>query len=284
MSKTVHDIQEVLAEDLRNEHFASCEGLLQKLDPRVKLLGAILLIIVAGWSRSIPALIFLAILPVALMWASSLPVWNLEKRIWGFIPLMTLLAAIPGIFSFFNPGLPILEVYHNPQGIAFWGLHISGPIYISKQGIMAAMFLFLRVGVSLSIGSLLILTTPVARLLKSIRVLRVPVLLVMTIEMSYRYVILLLGSSLEMYEARKMRTVGSMSAKTQRELAGSSMAALFARSMALSEEVYQSMAARGYTGEAVSIDPLAWRKLDIISLTIIIVLALVIVIGGAVFG
>jgi cobalt/nickel transport system permease protein len=284
LTKTVYDIQQVLAEDLRNEHFASRQGLLQRMDPRVKLLGAILLIIVAGWIRSIPALLFLSLLPVGLMWASALPVWKLEKRIWGLIPLITLIATIPGIFSFFNPGLPLLVVYHNPQGLAFWGLHLAGPIYISKQGVLAAIFLFLRVGVSLSIGTLLILTTPVARLLKSIRVLGVPVLLVMIIEMSYRYIILLLGSSLEMYEARKIRTVGTLSARTLRELAGSSIGALFNRSMALSEEVYQSMTARGYTGDAVSIEPLALQNLDIISLTIIIVLAIVMVFGGAVFG
>jgi len=48
-----------------------------------------------------------------------------------------------------------------------------------------------------------------------------------------------------------MRTVGKLSPQTQRAMVGSSVGALFARSMALSEEVYQAMTARGYNGESV---------------------------------
>jgi len=106
----------------------------------------------------------------------------------------------------------------------------------------------------------------------------------MIIEMSYRYLILLLGVSLEMFEARKMRTVGYLQGRVQRELVGSSIAALFGKSMALSDEVYQSMTARGYTGEAVAMESFNLERLDIASLTIIIVLAAAIVFGGALFG
>lgn len=283
ITRTMQQIQQILAEDLKTEKYAGQSGLLQRIDPRTKLISAIILILAAGLTRSLAALIALSLLSAVLLRLSSLPVWTLEKRIWGIIPLITLIAALPGIFSIFNPGTPLLMVNSDPEGFRILGLHMAGPIYISRQGVRAALFLFFRVGVSVSIGTLLVLTTPVADLLRSLTSLRIPGLFVMTIEMSYRYIILLLTSSLEMFEARKMRTAGNLPGRVQRELIGSSIAALFARSMALSEEVYQSMTARCYTGEAVSSRPLALRNLDIICLTIIIMLAVVIVIGGTLF-
>lgn len=284
LNKTVHGIQNILAEDLLSEQYASRPGLLQRIDPRIKVLGTLMLLIAAGFTRSLAALIILAVFPAILMRASLLPVGKLELRFWGIIPVITLLLALPGTLSVFNPGIPLLFITHDPQGITFLKLHMHGPIYISRQGVMAALFLFSRVGVSISLGGLLVLTTPVSLLLKSITVLGVPAFFVMIVEMSYRYIILLLTISLEMYEARKMRTVGYMSAHTQRDLLGSSIAALFGRSMALADEVYQSMTARCYTGQAVSSEPMVFHRLDFVSITIIIILAVAVAFGGAVFG
>jgi cobalt/nickel transport system permease protein len=117
---------------------------------------------------------------------------------------------------------------------------------------MAAFYLFLRDGLSLSIGVLLTITTPIASLLKSLRVMGIPAFMIMIIEMSYRYLVLLLNLSIEMFEARNLRTVGSLSLASQRAQVGSSFAALFARSMELADEVYLAMTARGYTGQAVA--------------------------------
>ena len=119
---------------------------------------------------------------------------------------------------------------------------------------MAGIYLFLRVGLSLSWGILLTVTTPVAKLLRSLQIMGMPSILVMIIEMSYRYLVLLLTLSIEMFEARSLRTVGVLSINSKRAQFGSSVAALFARSMALADEVYLAMVARGYTGQAVNAD------------------------------
>lgn len=284
LHKTLYEIKTTLASDLQTEQLAAQPGLLQRIDPRVKLIGLIILVIAAGLTRSMAALVFLAILSAGLMYTSKLPAWTLQRRIWGIIPVISLLAAAPGMLSIFNPGVPILVLCADPEGVRIGSLHLAGPIYISRQGVVAAFFLFLRSGLSLSLGTLLVLTTPIAQLLRSIRVLRVPTLMVMVMEMSYRYLILLLTISLEMFEARKMRTVGSLSGSTQRSMVGSSVAALFERSISLSEEVFQAMTARGYTGEAVSIEPLAFRRLDITAFTIIIFLAIITVFWRSIFG
>ena len=93
------------------------------------------------------------------------------------------------------------------------------------------------------------MTTPVSRLLRSLRMLGIPALFVMLIEMTYRYLVMLLMLSLEMFEARKMRTVGNLSLRRQQAQVGSSIGTLFAKSIIMAEEVYQAMTARCYTGQ-----------------------------------
>ncbi|MEN6350286.1 MAG: cobalt ECF transporter T component CbiQ [Syntrophomonas sp.] len=283
LSKSLNEIKKTIANNLLTEHLAARPGLLQKVDPRVKLLGLIILIIVSGVTRSIAALIALAFLSVVLMRLSKLPVWTLQKRIWSIIPVISLLAAAPGMLSIFNPGLPLFFLWTDPAGIRIGSLHLAGPVYVSRQGVTAALFLFMRTGLSLSLGTLLVLTTPMARLLHSIRILRVPALLVMVVEMSYRYLMLLLTVSLEMFEAREMRTVGILPGAMQRTIAGSSFAALFNRSIVLSEEVYQAMTCRGYTGEAVDSQKLALKHLDFASAIFVLCAAVITIWGGSIF-
>jgi len=254
LSKNLRHLRQTLLDDLLTERYARQSYWLQQVNPRVKLVGAILLILLVALTRSIDLFFGLWLLSLMFICSAHLPVWSLQKRIWGIFPIISLIAAIPAMFSFFNPGVPLLELYNNVVPHYWLGIRLPEHIYISRQGAMSALVLFLRVGLSTSWGVLLVITTPSAQLFKSLRVLRVPVLIVMILEMTYRYLILLIQISLDMFEARKMRTVGQVSLRTQQWQVGSSIGALFIRSMELSEEIYQAMIARGYTGEAVSLD------------------------------
>lgn len=254
LQKSIHKMKETLSEELVTERYAAGNGILQSMDARLKLGAALLFIIMTGLIRSIPILVCLWAFTVILMFISGLPVFTLQKRIWGIIPLLTLLASIPAMLNIIIDGTPLLMIYQTSQPTTWLGVHLPASIYVSKQGFGAAVFLFLRVGLSISMGVLLTITTPVASLLKSLQIIGIPSLVVMIIEMSYRYLVLLLCLSIEMFEARSLRTVGYLSMKTKRAQFGSSMAALFSRSMTLADEVYLAMTARGYTGQAVSSD------------------------------
>jgi cobalt ABC transporter, permease protein CbiQ len=252
LGKSIRSMQRALAEGMLAEEYAGRDGWLQRLDPRLKTILAILLIIVTGFTRSIPLLLAIWGFTALLMIISKLPLLVLQKRIWGFIPLLTLIISVPAMFNLIIGGTPLLVVYQSSQPTTWLGIHIPANIYISRQGVMAGLYLFSRVGLSLTVGVLLTITTPVAQLLKSLRVMGMPALMVMIIEMSYRYLVLLLNLSIEMFEARNLRTVGVLSMASKRAQVGSSMAALFARSLELADEVYLAMTARGYTGQAVS--------------------------------
>ena len=249
LRKTLWELQKSLSSERLSEYYARQDGLLQHIDPRIKLVAAIGLILLVGLTRKFEILLGLWVLTLILMYFSRLPVLKMQASIWAFIPLITLLIAVPGMFNLFNDGIPILVLHRFSESVYLWGYKLPQSIFISKQGTMAALYLFLRVGLSLSLGVLLAVTTQVSRLLKSLRMLGIPALFVMLIEMTYRYLVMLLMLSLEMFEARKMRTVGNLSLRRQQAQVGSSMGTLFAKSMIMAEEVFQAMTARCYIGQ-----------------------------------
>src|SRR5665647_451369 len=265
LTKTIRNMRAVICEDLQTEQFAKRYGLLQQANPGFKLITMIALILGASMSRQIQILLALWLVTLLLMSLSRLPVLVLQKRIWGFIPLITLIFALPVTLNIFMDGSPLLMIYQTSSPSHYLGVNWPVTLFVTRQGATAATFLFLRVGISLSLGVMLVMTTPLAEIFKSLRVLKVPSLFIMIIEMTYRYLILLLSISIEMFEARSLRTVGDMPTKWQRAQVGSSIASLFARSMALSEEVYQAMCARCYTGEMLSPLPDECPQLELIT-------------------
>ena len=82
--------------------------------------------------------------------------------------------------------------------------------------------------------------------------------------MAYRYLFHLLDSVTDMYTARKARTVGVASTRDSRAFVGATAGALFGKAHALSEEVYSAMIARGYTGQARTLDGSRVRSRDFV--------------------
>ncbi|MEN6324696.1 MAG: hypothetical protein ABFD18_00585, partial [Syntrophomonas sp.] len=110
LGKSIRHMKQTISEELATEYFAGLNGLLQRFDPRVKLISALSLIILVGITRSISVLLGIWIFTLILMLYSCLPVFTLQKRIWGLIPLFSLLAAIPGMFNVIIDGSPLLVI------------------------------------------------------------------------------------------------------------------------------------------------------------------------------
>lgn len=249
LKKSLHRMRKAICEDRQTEHYSRSKGALQKISPSIKLISMLGLILAISMSRRILVLLGVWLFVLVLMQVSRLPVWRLQKTTWGFVPLLTLLFSLPVMLNVVMDGVPLFYLRHSSVSIQWLCINWTEGIFITRQGFTAAMFMFLRVGLSLSLGILLVMTTPIADIFKSLRVIRVPDLFIMIMEMTYRYMMVLLSVSIEMFDARILRTVGTLPPQWQRAQAGSAMASLFARSVALSEEVYQAMIARGYTGE-----------------------------------
>jgi len=110
-----------------------------------------------------------------------------------------------------------------------------------------AVMLRILVKSNLCLLAVLILsnTTPFAEILRVLRALRVPALLVTILALMYRYVFLLIDQAERMTRARASRTF--MVRRTGRwKLAAGIVSQLFVRSTERAERIYAAMTARGW--------------------------------------
>ena len=243
---TLADISHTLEQSLFAEEIARQRGLLQSLDPRVKVVSMIALLIAVGLSRSIPVIVGLYFVALMLAWSSRVPMGFFIKRVWLFMPFFTGIIALPALFI--TPGPALVQL---PLGLT-----------ITRTGALTALFLLLRVSTSVSLAILLVLTTPWNTVLKALGVLRVPDVFVLILGMTYRYIYLLLHSLNDMFLSRKSRVVGRLSGVEERRLIAASAGALLGKSLQLSGEVYLAMQSRGFRGYPRTMDTFKMKPLD----------------------
>jgi cobalt/nickel transport system permease protein len=244
---TIEGLYLAMERALHAENSAGGGGMLQRLDPRVKVAGLFALILASALATRlwvIGAIFALAILLAAL---SLISIRMLAGRVWIGALTFTGAIAIPAVFL--TPGVP---VYHLP------GLNWT----VTAQGLTTAGYLILRVETAATLALLLIFTTPWMHVLKALRIFRVPVVFVVILGMTCRYILLLLQTAHEMFESRKSRTVGAMTASEQRRMAVSSASVLLTKTFQLSGDVYLAMQARGFRGEVYLLDDFQMKRLD----------------------
>ncbi len=77
----------------------------------------------------------------------------------------------------------------------------------------------------------------------------VPKLYVLTLEMAYRYIFLLMDLVRELYVAKKARTIRSSGMFDEQKWVGGRMGYTLIRSLDMSEKVHMAMMSRGFSGE-----------------------------------
>jgi energy-coupling factor transporter transmembrane protein EcfT len=123
-------------------------------------------------------------------------------------------------------------------------------------------------------------TTPWTHILKALRIFRVPVVFVVILGMTCRYILLMLETAHEMFESRKSRTVNRMTPAENRRLAIASSGVLLHKTLHMSNEVYLAMQARGFRGEVYVLDDFAMQARDWLALAAFATLAGVAILVG----
>ncbi len=258
VERTIAELAGAMERALYAEELAKAGGLLQRLDPRVKVVGLLALIVAAALARNILVILGLFAVALTLALLSRVPIRTLATRVWVGALLFTGLLALPAIFI--TPGR---VVYRLPL--------IGWPI--SAQGLGSAAYLVTRVETAATLSLLLILCTPWTHVLKALRVLRVPVVFVVILGMTFRYIFLMLQTARDMFESRQSRMVGELEGADSRRLAAASVGVLLAKTLGLSNDVYMAMQSRGFRGEVYTLDDFAMRGRDWIALACFLGLA-----------
>jgi cobalt/nickel transport system permease protein len=235
------------------ERHARSAGWLQRRDPRAKLVGFLTAILAASLASSIVGLGLLYAATLVAARASRVPFGFFVKRVWLGIPFFAGIVVVPAIF--FVPGARVFDLALGPAHLA-----------PSWNGLAGAVLFVSRVGVSVSLAVLLVLTTPWADVLKSLRALRTPQVFVLVLSMTYRYIFLFLHTANGMLMARKSRVVGRASGAEQRRWITGTMGNLMSRAFKMSNDVYAAMLARGFTGEVRSYSTYRMRPADWLAL------------------
>jgi cobalt/nickel transport system permease protein len=249
VGKTIDGIFSFLQEAFVSETYAKRDGLLQGLDPRAKLISILAVIFATSVIGKLYLLIFVYLLTLLFAHLSKVDVGFFIKRVWLFIPIFAGIIALPMIFNIFFPGDPLIMLAYLGPGVHIGPFSLPESIFITKQGVNMAVIFTMRVATCVSVVVLLFITTPQQVLFKSLRSVGVPKIYVLTLEMAYRYIFLLMDMVREMYTAKKARTIKSRSMFEEQKWVGGRMGYTLIRSIDMSEKVHKAMMSRGFNGD-----------------------------------
>ena len=224
------------------DRYSERDSPVHRADARAKVPAAFAYILVIGATREADwaALGLLAVPVLAVVLASRLGPWFVLRR--TFLALPFVLAAVPLVFT--RPGETAFTV-----PLVDWTA--------SDEGIRAVATILGKSWLSVVVAVLLVSATPMVEILRALRWLRLPKILVATIFFTYRYFFVIGEEAQRMLRARDSRSArlpghrGGGTVLWRARIVGHMAGSLFVRSLERSERVYAAMQARGYRGDHI---------------------------------
>ncbi|MFZ3148603.1 MAG: cobalt ECF transporter T component CbiQ [Methanothrix sp.] len=277
VGKTIDGIFSFLQEAFVSETYAKRDGLLQGLDPRAKLISILAVIFATSMIGDLYLLIIVYLLTLLFAYLSKVDVLFFIKRVWLFIPIFAGIIALPMVFNIFFPGDSLILLAYLGPGAHIGPVSLPDSIFITKQGVNLAVIFTMRVATCVSSVVLLFITTPQQVLFKSLRSVGVPKIYVLTLEMAYRYIFLLMDMVREMYTAKKARTIKSRSMFEEQKWVGGRMGYTLIRSIDMSEKVHMAMMSRGFNGDVKVMQQFNMQQRDYVAVAAAISLSVLLV-------
>lgn len=225
---------------------------IHRLDPRAKLLGLLSVTVVAvstplsHW----PVYAACGATLVAVAAAARITPGVVWRRSRAVLPLILFVAAFVPFFR---------------HGGASWSL---GPSTVSEAGLAVLGAVAAKATIGTVSAVLLGATTAFPDVLRGLELLRVPRLFTLIAAFMYRYLFVIVG------ELQRMRTALVARAYRPRHVlqagaVGRVASAMFLRSYRRGERVYLAMLARGYSGSMPAMSVLAFRRADVLFISVI---------------
>ncbi len=238
LERTLHEAVRFLDDALFNEAVSARNGFLQKVDARIKIAVTLVLIVALSFRRSPLEMLPFAVFALLLAVLSRVPIGVFLKRLLPPV-LMTCAIAIPASLNLVVKGQKVFTILNTG------GWHGLPPeVYLTRQGLLSAIGLVIRVLASLELVFLVSFTTRPARLVKGLGSM-LPGFLRTLAGISYRYIFFLVRRLEEFILAQKARTAGGISGAQARAWTGSRAASLLLLSLELKDDLKMAMEARG---------------------------------------
>ncbi len=236
------------------ERYEAGDSRLHRLDARVKVVVALLLIlgILITPEGALIAYPLLWGLIAGLAAAGSVGAGRLARLGGLALPFVLTSVALP----FTLPGHPVVLI---------------GGLTVSDAGLLRFGSILLKSWLSVQVALLLALTTPFTDLLWAFSRLHVPATLIAIVGFMYRYLYTLSDEAERLIRARSARSATLPGHKAgggliwRARIAGGMIGNLFLRSYERSERVYAAMLARGYDGKLLKLDAPPLNRAAILS-------------------
>jgi cobalt/nickel transport system permease protein len=217
-----------------DEH-SHIDGVLQHLDPRIKIVSFVALLFFIIFSRPDSMLSFAlyGLLILLLIGISKIPVYYILKRCFVVVPFILMTS----LFILFGNQGATITLFHIGSfqinvAVAGWTMFLS----VMIKGILSVLCL-----------TLLTASTPFPQLLAALENMKFPKLITMILSFMYRYIFLIEDEAMKMWRAMKSRSAGGSLLLHLKAIANM-IGILFIRSYERGETVYLAMCSRGFDG------------------------------------
>jgi len=231
------------------DQYNDLDSLIHRLDPRTKLITSLAFIVavvltpVSNWR----VFAFYFCLIAALLIISKLPPLYVLKRSLVIFPFVLLIAIF---IPFFKSG-EVAGSYN------IWLWQVS----VTYDGLLILANVVVKAWLSILSLILLSATTKFTELLKGLRQLGVPEVIVLILSFMYRYVFILVDEVMRMRRARDSRNFGGSRLHKLRTI-GNMIGTLFIRSYERGERIYAAMLSRGFDSNVRSLRLLSFKRVD----------------------
>jgi cobalt/nickel transport system permease protein len=229
------------------EQLAAQDSPIHRLDPRAKLLAALLFVIAVAVIPARPLAVFVApfvFVAIGLVF-SGLPFLFVLSRTLMVLPFVVMVA----VFLPFTQGSD-----------AVWKWEALG-LTVYREGLESALAILIRGALAILAVGWLVFTTPFHRLLLALQSLRIPRAVVATLGFLFRYLDQLADEAARVRRARSARTPGH-TGRWRGRSTGGLVGRLFLRTLDRADRIHRAMVARGFDGEVRDLSRLSMRRTD----------------------
>ncbi|MBP2030589.1 cobalt/nickel transport system permease protein [Methanohalophilus levihalophilus] len=226
--------------------YASMESPIHRLDPRAKIIA---------FSTLVFSFVFLGDIRLALIGLfSSVAISMISK-----IPTSFVIHRIKWVFLFLFPLLFVLPLTTSGTSI----FSIAGFPFTS-EGLEYALLIIIRGTAAVTIVVVMLGSMRFDNTIKALYMLKVPATLVQMLMFTYRYIFVMIDEFQRMWKAITAKGFSLKTNKYGLSILGNLIGMLILKSYDRAERVYQSMVAKGYTGNPATLTTFKMEAKDYI--------------------
>lgn len=241
------------------EELANGDSLIQRLDPRVKIVLVFLFSVVVAVSNRLPVLMWALVLALLIVLTARVPAKELLRRL---IPVNMLIAFLWLFLPFTFAGKPLFYM---------------GSLPVTHEGVLYATQISIKSNAMMLMLIALVATTPIFTLGHAMHELGISKKIVHLFFFTFRYIHVMHREYVRLLNSMKIRGFRpKTNLHTYRSFAYM-VGMLLVRSFDRAQRVYNAMLCRGYKGNLYSLSKFSLKGRDVIS--IVLMVAVIIVLG-----